>query len=88
MILSDKKALHSIDKNITRLCRLGESCLFVSQYKEWDRKRACIIIKCPGNKDDENDLLPLRRLLSALQYRLAEDCGVNLQFTISKEKEN
>ena len=94
MRMSNKHPLDGVARRMVQLNELQENALFVSQHMDCARDQASVFISFANNDEnyDEDGVLRkganylmLRRLLSALEYRINEDTGLEFHFTLKRK---
>lgn len=94
MRISNKRPLNSVARRMAQLNNLQENNLFVSQHIDCERDQASVFVAFANNRDnyDENgvkrentEYLTIRRLLSALEYRINEDTDLVFHFTLKRK---
>ena len=94
MRMSNKRPLNSVAKRMAQLNALQENNLFVSQHMDCARDQASVFLAFANNDENYDDdgvlrkgveYLMLRRLLSALEYRVNKDTGLEFHFTLKRK---
>ncbi len=85
--MTNKRLLNEVARCMRLLvARSGENCMFVSQYKENEKDEATVLINLVKEDcEDNNAYLAVRRLLTALAYRLSENTDFELEFNLKKK---
>lgn len=81
--MTNRFFLNAINRNMGRLNRYGECNLFISQHVDNEKEIATVIVRIPM-KDKGGDYLSLRRLLTALKYRLDAQGDFDFEFTLKR----
>lgn len=84
--MTNNRYLDKVAKNMIKLNKIfQENNMFISQRKDNSKEQASVIIGVCDRSDDEA-FLAIRRLLTALQYRLSESNNMQLTFELKRKE--
>lgn len=85
--------LNNVRRQAIKLSKFGEATLFISQHIDNEPTEATVMIQLVKRDDDADEValkdeafLQMRRLLTALQYRLDRSVGMDFKFTLKQKK--